>query len=132
MLGVAATDGACCSAATAGACDSCLGAGAAAWAAGAAGAATATDALTGLLTVRWRGEEGALAAPLPALKEVAGQPAASGTLVYLPPEERRDWDYLLQPDPNRELAGRLLRVFDPRGIFSPGRLGGGARAAAEP
>jgi hypothetical protein len=100
-------------------------------AAGRAGAqgSTATDALTGLLTVRWRGKEGSLAAPLPALKEVAGLPASSGTLIYLPPEERRNWDYLLQPDPNRELAESVLRVFDPRGIFSPGRLRGAARAA---
>jgi len=81
----------------------------------------ATDALSGLITIRWRASPGAVAKPVPRLEAVARQAGAAGVLVYLPPAERRSRAYLLVPDPNRELARRVLRAFDPAGVFYSGR-----------
>jgi glycolate oxidase FAD binding subunit len=90
----------------------------------------ASDALTGAITVRWKsaGAPGAgtlsVDEPLIPLRKVAGGHAARGVLVYLPPDARRDHEYLLRPDPGEELARRFLQVLDPAGILSPGRLCG--------
>ena len=81
----------------------------------------ATDAMAGLITIRWSASPGAVARPVPRLEAVARQAGAAGVLVYLPPAERRSRAYLLVPDPNRELARRVLRAFDPAGIFYTGR-----------
>ena len=81
----------------------------------------ATDALSGLITIRWKAAPGAVAKPVPRLEAAARQAGAAGVLVYLPPAERRSRAYLLVPDPNRELARKVLRAFDPAGVFYSGR-----------
>ena len=81
----------------------------------------ATDSLSGLITIRWRASPGAVAKPVPRLEAVARQAGAAGVLVYLPPAERRSRAHLLVPDPNRELARKILRALDPAGVFYSGR-----------
>lgn len=84
---------------------------------------TATDALTGLVTCRWSGgEPDDLLARVNGLAGVAGDLSASGVLLYLPPSVRSEAEYFLSPDPNADLARRILKVFDPAGVFAPGRL----------
>lgn len=98
---------------------------------------TACDALTGVITVRWKagGDPGAdrrsVDEPLVPLRQVAEGHAARGVLVYLPQEVRRGHEYLLRPDPAMKLAGRFLQVLDPAGILSPGRICG-RRAGSPP
>jgi FAD/FMN-containing dehydrogenase len=85
-------------------------------------AATAADALTGLVTARWRDGAAGIPLRLEALRSLAAARGATGLVLYLPPPLRRSWSYLLLPDRNQALAERVLRVFDPAGIFSPGRV----------
>jgi FAD/FMN-containing dehydrogenase len=84
-------------------------------------AAVAADALSGLLTVRWTGPPGAVAEPVKHLARIAREEEGSGVLVYLPPAFRRAEEHLLVPDPNWELTRKILKAFDPAGIFCPGR-----------
>jgi glycolate oxidase FAD binding subunit len=81
----------------------------------------ATDALSGLITLRWRAPSEAVAKPVARLEAAAREIGAAGVLVYLPPSERRSRAHLLVPDPNRELARRVLRAFDPPGVYYSGR-----------
>lgn len=83
---------------------------------------TAADAQCGLVTLRWESASEAAGAPLPALIDLAGGGERHGTLLYLPPECRRQHDFALKPIANVEISRRLLRVFDPGGLFSPGRI----------
>ena len=91
------------------------------------------DALTGAITVRWRRESGespdsgGIADPVAALRSIAADHASRGVVLYLPPEVRSRQEYLLRADPQQELVGKLLRVLDPEGILSPGRIHRGER-----
>ena len=59
-----------------------------------------------------------------ASKEVIRGERAGGWLLYLPPDTRGAWNYLLVDDPSRAVAEKILKVFDPQGIFCPGRVYG--------
>jgi FAD/FMN-containing dehydrogenase len=85
---------------------------------------TVTDALTGLSAARWQARPSDVTAPLRPLRETTQSLQGTGVLVYLPPAQRAQWEYLLVPDRNRELAAKILKVFDPLGVFAPGRLHG--------
>ena len=80
------------------------------------------DALTGLAVLRATGGEDAIRSSLAASVDALGSLGGTGRMVFASPELRRSHDYLLIPDPNRELAKRIQRVFDPAGIFSPGKV----------
>lgn len=83
----------------------------------------ATDALSGLITMRWVGEPDRIEEPLPILSALVRDAGGTGTLLYLPPSHRRAHRYLLVPDPNAAVAKKFLKALDPQGIFSPGRRG---------
>ena len=88
-------------------------------------AAMAVDVECGLTTLRWRTGEGAQAPvdqPIHRLRRILHEARASGSIAYLPPGLRRSHDHSLVPDPNRAHALKLLRAFDPNGVFCPGRL----------
>ena len=102
-------------------------------------AAAATDVLCGIVTARWRrhapgssdlGAEArgtvpsghGLAGPLADLRKAAEAARGAATLVYLPPDLRREHRHAISGVPNPELIQRLLTVLDPAGIFSPGRI----------
>jgi hypothetical protein len=90
------------------------------------------DALTGLVTVRWHGQAQDLCRPLETLTVTARDSQGPGVLLYLPPRLRRDWNFLLTRDRNETLVRKILQVFDPAGIFSPGRLYAYEAAQATP
>ncbi|MDP7032523.1 MAG: FAD-linked oxidase C-terminal domain-containing protein [Gemmatimonadota bacterium] len=91
----------------------------------------AADALTGLITIRWRTEPDAVDDPLPRLTRLIRAHSATGVLHHLPAERRPLWNHLLTADPNRALARRVLAVLDPAGVFHPGRIHGTEGAATE-
>ncbi len=87
-------------------------------------AGTASDVLSGLVTVRWTRSTGPadLAAPVADLCVAVKTLEGTGVLVYLPPSIRRAHPHLLTPDPSAAVSRRVLKAFDPGGIFSPGRI----------
>jgi FAD/FMN-containing dehydrogenase len=97
-------------------------------------AALITDVLAGQITVRWEGPLEELEKPAARLRELARSSRGAGWLGYLPPAVRGRWSYLLSDDPAAELAGKVRGVFDPAGVFCPGRLHAEAHAGrrAEP
>jgi glycolate oxidase FAD binding subunit len=84
--------------------------------------AAASDPLSGLVSLRWRGTPGDLARPLSRLERLTRELAGTGVLLYLPPDERRTRSHGLFPDPNREVSRRLLGAFDPGGAFFADRI----------
>ena len=89
-----------------------------------------TDALTGLSTARWQASPNDVTGPVRPLTEAALSLQGTGVLLYLPPAQRPQWQYLLVPDRNRELATKILKVFDPTRVFAPGRLHGSSSEGA--
>ncbi|MCZ6793629.1 MAG: FAD-binding oxidoreductase [Planctomycetota bacterium] len=83
------------------------------------------DAASGQVVLRWRGDDG-LEEPLRAIPDILRPLGRAGWLIYLPPELRARWSYQLLVDPCRSVAQRILDVFDPLGVFCPGRLLGPA------
>lgn len=81
-----------------------------------------SDVLAGQVQVRWEGPDDELDGPLKTLPEFVSQAGAGGWLIYLSPTLRRRWPYLLTEDPSRALAAKVRDVFDPAGIFCPGRI----------
>jgi len=81
-------------------------------------AAVAADAMTGLVTVRWRTRKVADSdAPLAALRNVASAHRGSARLLFLPPAARSRWPHGVSGGTAGELRDRLLRVFDPAGAL---------------
>jgi glycolate oxidase FAD binding subunit len=79
------------------------------------------DAATGLLTVRWEGPAPRLGEPIESVRRLAGDHQGSARLLYLPPSLRRKHETSLTGDPNGALATRILRAFDPHGVFERNR-----------
>jgi glycolate oxidase FAD binding subunit len=82
------------------------------------------DACAGQLCVAWHAASQRLDEPVRELGRLAQRSGGAGWLLYLPPERRRRWPYLLVDDPNRALSEKVLRVFDPTRRYCPGRLFG--------
>ena len=82
------------------------------------------DAAGGQVAVRWRGARPRLEAPLAALPEVVRRVEGVASLVFLPAAMRRRFGYRLLEEPSAALARRVRRVFDPLGLFCPGRVDG--------
>jgi hypothetical protein len=80
--------------------------------------AVALDAMTGLITVRWRAREADESdAPIAALRNVASAHRGSARLLFLPPAARARWPRGIPAGTAGELRERLLRVFDPAGAL---------------
>jgi len=78
----------------------------------------AADAMTGLITVRWRARNAANSdAPLEALRRVATAHRGFARLLFLPPATRSRWPQGISGGTGGELRDRLLRVFDPAGAL---------------
>lgn len=80
------------------------------------------DVPSGLITVRWCASGDRLAAPLARLGELAAKHGGRGALVYLPPGARRTRRSTLVREANEEIRRKLLKVFDPAGVFCSDRL----------
>lgn len=89
------------------------------------------DALGGQVSIIWGGDEAGIEEPLQRISGRIDEIAGDVRLVYLPVEKRRRWSYCLGEIPCRALAERVLTVFDPAGVFCPGRLLGRREAGAE-
>jgi FAD/FMN-containing dehydrogenase len=83
-----------------------------------------SDIGAGQLVVRWEGGASGILEPLDSVARAVSAAGGSAWLVYAPPSLRRLRPYLLVPDPNHALAKRIAKVFDPRGVFCPGRVHG--------
>lgn len=84
--------------------------------------ATWADARTGNIAVRGKGPPGGSTGPLRDLAARLAEIGARGQLVFLPAALRRGFpDPFLRPR-GGGLLDRVARVFDPAGVFAPGRL----------
>ncbi len=80
------------------------------------------DARGGQVVLEWSDGAERLAAPLAPLTDAIASAEGRGVLLYLPVAVRRQHRWSLADDPTVAVSERVLRVFDPRGLFCPGRV----------
>jgi len=84
----------------------------------------------GRLWIAWDAPEEQIVSVATRLREIAV--GGAGWLIYVPPSLRSRLPYLLHDPPRRDVAGKVLRVFDPGRLYCPGRvLGPGDRTHDE-
>lgn len=78
------------------------------------------DVLGGRLWLAWDAPDDEIVSVATRLREIAA--GGAGWLTYVPPTLRERLPYLLHEPPRRDVIEKLLRVFDPQGLYCPGRV----------
>ncbi len=78
--------------------------------------------LSGMSVIRLRGDRPALKAGLTSYRELAKEASAQGKVLFVGKDLRREQTYSLRADPNRALAEKIQKVFDPKQCLHRSRL----------